>query len=288
MTEISFHDEYAGHIGAEKVAWFYRAFAEEHQPYVILLDALGEELYITQYPSAATPYDEPGEDPTALDRENAATWVDTLTKLVWKARAYDDMVEQIYGDETTMNLCAYDGFDVTWTPDSAVSVILGGDNPILDGFLDDDIVVDLASPHGFDSAYTVPELTSAEDDQEWVDQDGDHYKVIDDEWHWTPGYTDEWTPVEEDTQFLTDYGPYTAVRGERQPRKVKRLTESERDAEWQYFNYADTEFRYRWNSDLETWEGWYDGRPNDTWSPVDERGPFIGNGDDDFLVEVIA
>jgi hypothetical protein len=61
------------------------------------------------------------------------------------------------------------------------------------------------------SAWTVDELTEEESDQEWVDRDGDHYRVIRDQWYISHNDGGSWYAVtDKDTELLTDYGPYVA------------------------------------------------------------------------------
>lgn len=77
------------------------------------------------------------------------------------------------------------------------TLIEADDEPV---YLDDD-----------NSPYVIDRLTGAETDSDWADEDGDHYKHIDGEWHISYGGDGPWRPVPH-PEFLTRYGPYRVVK----------------------------------------------------------------------------
>lgn len=175
MTQaISFQTEYTGRIGEEEIALMYRAFAEDNQPYVVALH-LPDGGILTFVQSAEFMCEE-GQ------RRNATEWVETLTKLVAKARDYDELVDALFDEEGETEAAPVDL-----------------DEP--SDHLDSD-----------NDAFVVDRLGDEETDAEWVDQDDDHYKHIDGEWHVSYNGDEPWRPVHvEGPEFLTEYGPYRAV-----------------------------------------------------------------------------
>jgi hypothetical protein len=164
----------------------------------------------------------------AEDRENAIDWVHRLTELVEKAKAYDEIFDDIEDglvevdgfhdlhvveDDDGSNLDAADGTNWDW--DRAREKARTSRPSIFeDAVKGSGVTVTanhwLPSDSDANEAYTVDELTDAEADQEWVDIDGDHYKYINDEWYisfegWRP-----WASTE-GGDSLTAYSPYTAV-----------------------------------------------------------------------------
>ena len=98
---------------------------------------------------------------------------------------------------------------------------------------------ELSAPVQDQDPFKVEFLGDAERDHEWVDRDGDHYKVIDGEWKVRYLRETEWRDLFQDSALLSSYGPYTAVR----PELVDELTDSERDRKWE--STTDRRRRYR-------------------------------------------
>ncbi|QSM01099.1 hypothetical protein SEA_NANOSMITE_54 [Mycobacterium phage Nanosmite] len=251
-------ETYEGLVDGAKVVSAYRAFAEADQPYCISADLGDRVLWATFQPSLPDDLIT-AEEADEANRRNIVKWVTTLTELIEKAKAWDDFVNDI-------NAIA-DVEDIFWTPESAVSVIVGGDNPTMDAF---------ASP------YQVDRLGYDETDQVWMDRDGDYFKFLDGEWWFATDSNDppeDWTDLVGYENLLTDFGPYTAVRTE--PRKVIRLTAAERDARWYYINFSGDRFDYYWDEDE-----WVCDLGNGKTIGVGADGPDIGNNAG-HLVEVL-
>lgn len=186
MPEITYRAQYSGHVDGEKVAWMYRAYNEDGAPYVLAVDYEFGPLTIVQAPTEFLD----GVADEEADRENAIDWVHRLTELVDKAKAYDEIFDAVEEAE-----CELD------------PSMCGLPNPVTLS----DIIHDFVVEDDDDDAYVVDELTDAETDTEWVDRDGDHYKFICGEWHFSYAGDGPWEPVTEPGYPLTSFGPYTAV-----------------------------------------------------------------------------
>lgn len=243
-NDVTFQAEYAGYIGEEKVAYAYKAYAENHKPYVIVANLPdGHSLTIAQLPDLLLDEElDPVQDEENL-RENAIAWVDHLTHLTYKARQYDEIFDSVEQAEVESNgefvtstsdltlLSPEDAGDDVWededgdyyrlsdgqwyysNADGDLFGIVCSDSSLLTAYgpyerhvePDDDDEPDPRSP------YVVDSLGNAEADCEWVDNEGDHYKLIDGVWNIGDGRDDGWS-VLDIPSYLTDYGPYRAVQ----------------------------------------------------------------------------
>lgn len=193
MSEIAYRAEYSGHVDGEKVAWMYRAYNEEGAPYVLVLDYEVGPITIVQAPTEFLD----GVPDEEVDRENAIDWVHRLTELAQKAKAYDEIFDAIEEAEREPDLANL--HDFVDESDESLAMTANLWLPITDENTK-------KAAHG---VYVVDELTDVENDSEWVDHDGDHYKNIDGRWYLSYEGKSQWHVADADE--LTDYGPYTAV-----------------------------------------------------------------------------
>jgi hypothetical protein len=203
MSEVNFRAEYSGYIGDEKIAWLYKAYAEEGQPYVVVLNTGdGDALSIVQDP-------EPGlldEDLDARElddrgRRNAIRWVETLTELMEKARVYDEIFDDVKEADRAALITSWPMFHDLHAGEEDLD--------------DDDVcaICDRYDPDADDDCNVVESLGHAEIDSAWVDCEGDHYKFIDGEWYLSGCGAGKWEPTSRFTAFdaLTEFGPYRVV-----------------------------------------------------------------------------
>lgn len=187
MTEtVNFRAEYSGYIQDTKIAWTYKAYAEEDQPYVVaLLENPRDPLVLIQIPSDYLNGELDADEAEEVDRQNAIRWVDALTKLVDKARKWDEFVADISGIAECHNgPVPFESVEPDFSDDADLEE---DDDPYQVDELDDDCV-----------------------DQTWEDQDGDKYRFIDGEWHVFDDAKLEWEPLG-NAEWLYKYGPYTVV-----------------------------------------------------------------------------
>ncbi|APQ42161.1 hypothetical protein PBI_MRMAGOO_57 [Mycobacterium phage MrMagoo] len=242
-------ETYQGLVDGAEVVFAYKAFAEPDQPYCISVNLGGDKyLAATLQPTLPDEFISAAEA-DGLNREQIVRWVNVLTEMFEKAQAWDDFnadLAQIATDDQQDY--------VLWSPDSAVSVVVGGDNPTVDKLL---------------SPYQVDRLGYDETDEIWEDIEGDFYQFRDGEWRFSGDLNDPfeaWVSIIGSEDFLTDYGPYTAVVRPR--RAVQVLTAAERDAEWEFINNAGERFVYRWTGD-----DWHCSLNGDRFTSVGADGP---------------
>lgn len=186
MTEnVTFRAEYAGYIDNKRVASLYKAYAEEGQPYVVVLDASDGPLTLTQIPSVFLDDEVDQDEADDLDRRNAIRWVEALAELVEKAQIYDEICADIAATEAAPAQELWDdGFeDFEDSPENGVRSLRD-----VDTFLQEGLV--------------------------WLDRQGDAYTVIDGRWHFqdrSEGEPGDWDALNKhgaDLELLDDWGPY--------------------------------------------------------------------------------
>lgn len=196
---ITYRADYSGHVDDERVAWTYRAYNEEGSPYVVVLDDRdGPPISLTQAPVESLD----GVADEAADLTNAQWWVHRLTRLIEKARAYDEIFDDIEdaGEEFVCGGVFHDLHVVEDDDDFDAGTVVKAN-----------LWLPSDAPSPLSEAYTVDELTDLEVDSEWVDSEGDHLKYIDGEWYINDGGETPWEPMSEYTyigDLLADYGPY--------------------------------------------------------------------------------
>ncbi|ASR75902.1 hypothetical protein J4U02_gp055 [Mycobacterium phage Aziz] len=240
-------ETYQGLVDGAEVVFAYKAFAEPDQPYCISV-SLGGERYLAATLQPSLPDEFLSEiEAEGLNREQVLRWVRFLTEMVEKARAWDDFNAGLA--------------EIAHDPEECP------DHYTVPAFLQ--------------SPYQVDALGYNETDEIWQDSDGDYFKFIDGEWCMSLDADDpdnDWVDIIGHENFLTDFGPYTAVR--KQPRKVQVLTAAERDAEWEFVTDTGERFVYRWTGD-----DWVCSLNGDRFTSVGDDGPQLdGIG---FLTEIL-
>ncbi|AEK09968.1 hypothetical protein FDH96_gp056 [Mycobacterium phage Rey] len=234
-------ETYQGLVDGAEVVFAYKAFAEPDQPYCISVNLGGDKyLAATLQPTLPDEFITAAEA-DGLNRAQIVRWVNVLTELYEKAKAWDDFQAGL--DE------------IAECPDHYTVPALLQNSP-----------------------YQVDALGEDEIDEVWEDNQGDQYRFDHGEWMISEDGS-SWRPIlSRYASVLTNYGPYTVVS---QPRRaVKQLTETERDADWEFVNDAGEHFVYRWQNG--TWVCSLDG---DEFTSVGEDGPQLeGIG---FLMEIV-
>ncbi|QNJ56861.1 hypothetical protein SEA_REINDEER_51 [Mycobacterium phage Reindeer] len=87
-------ERFEGVIDGDTVVSVYRAFAEDDKPYCIHVSLPDVNLFATFQPTEVDEYTT-AEEAEAIDRQNAAKWVQVLTSLVEKAKNWDDLQDSL-------------------------------------------------------------------------------------------------------------------------------------------------------------------------------------------------
>ncbi|QNL30766.1 hypothetical protein SEA_ESTES_57 [Mycobacterium phage Estes] len=237
-------ETYQGLVDGAEVVFAYKAFAEPDQPYCISVN-LGGDRYLAATLQPSLPDEFLSEvEAEGLNREQVLRWVRFLTEMVEKARAWDDFNAGLA--------------EIAHDPEECPDHYTVPNSP-----------------------YQVNALGYNETDEIWEDIEGDFYQFRDGEWWFSGDLNDPfeaWVSIHGSEDFLTNFGPYTAVR--KLPRKVQVLTAAERDADWEFVNDAGEHFVYRWTGD-----DWHCSLDGDRFTSVGDDGPQLdGVG---FLTEIL-